>query len=103
MMSVAILAIVIMAWGRISKGLDWTGDRIGETGDMLSDLTISGAKQTSRGVVISHGSLKDTVDGEIKKDVTRTREMTKFKKGLTAEEIKEVKTSEDYYASILAR
>lgn len=100
---IATLAIVIMAWSKINKALDWTGDRIGETGDMLSDLTVSGAKQTSRGVVISHGSLKDTIDEQIKKDVTRTRDMTKFKKGLSDDEIKEVKTSEDYYTSILAR
>lgn len=100
---IATLAIVIMAWSKISKALDWTGARIGETGDMLSDLTVSGAKQTSRGVVISHGSLEDTIASEIKKKVTRSKDMTKFKAKLSEDEKKVVKETEDYFATLLAR
>ena len=100
---IATLAIVIMAWAKINKALDWTGARIGETGDMLSDLTVSGSKQTARGVVISHGSLKDTIASEVKREVTRSQDMTKFQAKLTDEEKKVVKETEDYFGTLLNR
>ena len=100
---IVALVIVIMAWSKISKGLDWMGARVGETGDMLSDVTVSGAKQTARGVLISHGSLKDTADEQVQKDITRARAMTTFKEGLSAAEKTTVKESEDYYKTLLNR
>lgn len=100
---IATLTIVIFAWSKVGKGLDWIGVQVGNTGNMLEDITVSGSKQTSRGVAISHGSLKDTVDEQIQKDITRTRAMTKFKKGLSEVELLEIKTSEDFYNTLLAR
>lgn len=100
---IATLTIIIFAWSKISKALDWTGAQIGNTGDMLSDLTISGAKQTSRGVAISHGSLKDTIDEQVQKDITRTQAMTKFKAKLTDAEKTDIAKSEAYYAKLLER
>lgn len=100
---VLAMVIVVLAWNRMSKGMDWVGERIGETGDMLSDITTSGAKQTSRGVVISHDSLMDTISESVEKDANRRKKATKFKKGLNEEEIKALKTHEDYLDKILKR
>ena len=88
MMSIAVLAVIIMAWGRISKSLDWTGARIGETGDMLSDLTVSGSKQTARGVLISDGSLEDTFLDEEERAQKRIKRKTSFVNKLTDDEKK---------------
>ena len=92
-----------MAWSKVNKALDWTGARIGETGDMLSDLTVSGSKQTSRGVVISHDSLKDTIEESYEKDVNRTRKRTKFLEKLSKDELAGLKPHEDYLKKILER
>ena len=100
---VLAMVIIVLAWNKISKGLDWAGAQIESTGDMLSDLTVSGAKQTSRGVVVSHDSLMDTISDSIEKDANRKRKITKFKAGLKEDEIKDLKTHEDYLAKILAR
>lgn len=100
---IATLAVVILAWGKVNKALDWSGERIGETGDMLSDLTVSGAKQTSRGVIISHDSLLDTVLESKEKDSNRQKKESSFKKKLDKDQLAGLKTHEDYLQTIINR
>ena len=100
---IATMAIVIMGWSKVSKALDWTGDRIGETTDMISDLTKSASKQTSRGVVISHDSLLDTVLESKEKDANRQKKETDFKAGLDKPALTALKKHEDWLAAIVAR
>ena len=103
MIAIATLAIVIMGWSKVSKALDWTGDRIGETTDMISDLTVSAAKQTSRGVVISHDSLLDTVLESKEKDANRQKKEESFKKNLDETALKNLKKHEDWLEKIVTR
>ncbi len=100
---IATLAIVIMGWSKMSKALDWTGDRIGETTDMVSDLTVSAAKQTSRGVVISHDSLLDTVLESKEKDANRQKKEATFKSKLDKTSIANLKKHEDWLEKIVNR
>lgn len=103
LMAVAVLAIVIMAWAKVDKALDWTGKRVGETTDMLSDLTVAGAKQTARVTVISHDSLAETVSQSKQKAVNLRRKETEFKSGLKEDEIADLKEHEAYLDGILKR
>lgn len=101
--TIATLAILIMAWGRVSKGIDWTGARIGETGDMLSDLTVSGSKQTARGVIISDDTLQDTIQESVKKKQKRVKEQTAFLSKLSEDEKKAVTSHEAYVKNMIKR
>ena len=103
MIAIATLAIVIMGWSKVSKALDWTGDRVGETTDMISDLTVSAAKQTSRGVIISHDSLLDTAFESKEKDSNRKKKESAFKSKLDKTELANLKKHEDWLDSITSR
>ena len=62
---IAVLAVTIMAWGKISKSLSWAGNRIDETTDMLVDMTLSGRDQTARARLASRKTLEaDALDFE---------------------------------------
>lgn len=102
-LAVATLAIIIMAWSRVSGALDWTGDRIGETSDMLSDLTVSGSKQTARGVIISHDSLMDTALESEKRESKRESERKAFNSKLDTEQKKSVEAHVKYLNKYINR
>ena len=101
--AIATLAIIIMAWSRVSSALDWTGDRIGETSDMISDLTVSGGKQTARGVLISHDSLRDTALDSSKKEGKRVQARKDFFSKLDADQKKSVEAHEKYMDKYINR
>jgi len=101
--AIGTLAVVIMAWSRVSKALDWTGDRIGETSDMISDLTVSGGKQTARGVLISHDSLRDTALDSAKKESKRVKERKDFMAKLDADQKKSVEGHEKFMDKYINR
>ncbi|MHA1692206.1 MAG: hypothetical protein ACTSU7_11310 [Candidatus Heimdallarchaeaceae archaeon] len=92
-----------MAWGRISKGIDWTGARIGDTGDILHDLTVSGSKQTARGVLISDDSLMDTFHDTVEKTVKREKKRTAFMSKLNEDETKSVNKREAELKKMIER
>jgi len=100
---IAVLAVIIMGWSKVSKALDWTGARVGETTDMISDLTVSAAKQTSRGVVISHDSLLDTVLDSKEKDANRQKKEKIFKEKLDKDQLKSLTVHEDWLKAIVDR
>lgn len=100
---VLVMVIVVLAWNRFAKGLDWIGDRVGETTDMLSDITISGAKQTQRGVIISNDSLLDTAAESKEKEVNRLKRRTQFTKGLKDDEREAFEKHEQYLKDLLSR
>lgn len=81
-LTIAVLAIIIMGWSRIAKGLDWAGDRIGNIGDIVDDIAVAGAMQTARAVVISDGSLEETIHNENKRASERAKEVEDFERKL---------------------
>ena len=100
---VLVAVIIVLAWNRMSRGIDWIGDRVGETSDMLSDITLSGSKQTQRGVIISHDSLMDTAQDSVEKEANRQKQATKFKSSLKAEEIKALSEHEKFLENLMNR
>ena len=100
---IATLTVVIFAWSKISKSLDWAGARVGETGDMLSDLTVSGGIQTSRGVAISQDSLLDTLQDSKKKAAVRAKEYTQYTSKLSTDEKKAMAEHEKMLKELLKR
>lgn len=95
--------IVVLAWNRLGKAMDWVGDRVGETTDMLSDITVSGAKQTARGVIISHDSLMDTAIDSKEKEVNRLKRETKFIEKLKEDEQAAYNKHGDYLSKFIDR
>lgn len=63
---IAVLAIVVMSWAKISKALDWTGSKIGKSGDVIDHVFDSATKQTARAVIISDEALDETKLSRIK-------------------------------------
>ena len=101
---IATLAIVTMAWAKINKALDWTGNEVAKTSKILSHVTEAGSEQTLRGVVISRNSLLDTMSEFKEKNATRIKKETAFKSKLKEpEEIKAYADGEDYLAKLLTR
>ena len=100
---VAVIVIIIKAWSKIDQALNWTGARFGEATDVVSDVTRSASKQTARGVLISHGSLKETINLEKQADIERTRAMTKFTEKCTEDELKHIAKEDDLYNALLNR
>ena len=87
---IATLAIVIIAWGKISKGIDWAGSMVGKTSDIIEDAAVAGSYQTARAVTISRDTLKDDILASNKKEASRQKERKEFEKNLTAEQKKAV-------------
>ncbi len=101
---IATLAIVIMAWSKVNNALDWTGKEIAKTSSVLSNVTEAGAEQTLRGVVISRGSLLNTMSDFKEQSANRIKKETSFKSKLTEkDEIKAYADGETYLAKLLAR
>ncbi len=101
---IATLAIVIMAWSKVNNALDWTGKEIAKTSSVLSNVTEAGAEQTLRGVVISRGSLLNTMSDFKEQNANRIKKETSFKSKLKEpEELKAYDEGADYLAKLLAR
>ena len=100
---IAVLAIVVMGWSKINNALDWTGNRISDTTDVLTDITKAGSIQTSRAVAISQDSLEDTLQMSLQKASKRQEERAKFESKLTDEQKKAVSAYEQKMAKILSR
>ena len=101
--TIATLAIIIMGWGYMKRAMDWTGDRVAETTDMLSDVTSSGSYQTRRGVVISRDSLNETISETREKVAKRQKKEAKFMTGLDAEQLKAVAAEDKFMDGLLNR
>ena len=100
---VLAMVIIVLAWNKFSKALDWVGERVGETSDILSDITVSGAKQTARGVVLSHDSLMDTIQDSVEKEANRQVRAEKFKEKLKDDQKKNLEAHESYLNKFKAR
>ncbi len=101
--AVATLAVIIMGWGYMKKSFDWVGARVGETTDMLSDVTNSGSYQTRRGVVISRDSLSETMSDTREKVAKRQVKEAKFMAGLSPEQLKAVAAEDKFMNALLNR
>ncbi len=102
--TIATLAIVVMAWSKINNGLDWAGKEIAKTSSVLSNVTEAGAEQTLRGVVISRGSLLNTMNDFKEQNANRIKKESAFKSKLKEpEELKAYQDGADYLSGLLAR
>ena len=101
--AIAVLAIIILGWGYMKRAMDWTGARVGDTTDLVSDLTKSASVQTGRGLAISRSSFKDTMLESIQNDAKRQEKKAKFLSGLNEAQLKTIKKEEDYLQAILNR
>ncbi len=103
MIVVAMLAIVIMSWSKVSKAMDWSGKIIGQTADPIEDLLTAGGQQTGRAVAISNDSLLETLQENKKRAAKRETESKKFTAGLDTDQLKAVKAVEDRFKKYLDR
>ena len=98
---IAVLAVAVMSWSKVSKAMDWAGVQIGNTTDMLEDVTKAGSLQTKRAVVISNNGLKDTIQESVQKSATRADEYEKFTSKLSTESKKKVTDYEKELEALL--
>lgn len=101
--AIATLAIVIIAWGKISKALDWTGSMVGKTSDIIEDAAVAGSYQTARAVVASRGTLKDDILQSKKNEAKRQKEQQTFLKSLSKEQLDAVQKEESALNKYLSR
>ncbi len=87
---IAVLVVVMLTWSRIGKSMDWAGARVGETTDLISDATQSATMQTAKVKIFSKDDLLDEVLVSRQKSVNRTTSRTKFEKGLTDDQKKDI-------------
>jgi len=100
---IAVLAVAIMSWSKISKAMDWTGRMVGQTADPIEDLLTAGGQQTARAVAISNDSLLETLAENKKKAAKRETESKKFLAGLDAEQKKAVEIVDKRFEKYLNR
>ena len=101
--TIATLTVVIFAWSKISKSLDWTGARIGETTDMLSDLTLSGRDGTAQARLAMRSKLEDSAVDFEKKAAARAKTRKEFKDKLDKDQLAEVAKKEKFANQLLNR
>ena len=101
--TIATLAIIILGWSYVKRAMEWTGNRIAETTDVITDVTKSASYQTARGTAISRDSLKDTILESRKKEAKRQEAEAKFLKDLTPEQLKAIKEEDKFLNSLLNR
>ena len=101
--AIGVIAIIILAWGKFNKAMDWTGDRIGDTTDLLKDLTESGTKQTARGLIISQDTLLDTAFESREKNAKRAKNRAAFESKLSENEKKSLETHDAWLDKLATR
>ena len=100
---VATLTIVIFTWAHINKALNWAGTQVGQTTDMLTDITKAGGVQTSRTVVVSQKSFLDTVHDAREAAIKREEATKKMVSKLDTEQKKSLETYDKELKDLLKR
>ena len=97
------LVVVIMAWSKVSKAMDWMGAKIDKSSFAIDDLFDSATDQTARGGIISRDSLLDTMMDSEKKTAVRQKIREEFKANLSDDQKKEVETHNTYLNKFINR
>lgn len=93
---VMALGVLLMYGSKLNKALDWTGDRIAQSGDIVDHLSSSAVKQTARAVIISNDSLDSTKLESLEKKKDYALKRKEFFSKLTKEETKQLDSHEEW-------